>query len=305
MKIINAFFIGLFCVIVGLPHVALAELEVVTTLPGLAAIVKDIGGEHVSVTALVPSTVDPHYLDPRPSLLLALHDADALIVNGMELEVGWLPRLLTNARNNKINPGGAGYLDVSSSVRPLEVPTNTDRSQGDVHAQGNPHFLYDPRQGALVAVAITRRLIAIDSTHAEDYRRNGAAFIEAAKALAREERARFEALPEAQRRVISYHRSLAYLASWLKLKRVANIEPKPGIPPNPGHIAKVLRMMKGGDVGVILQEVYYPREAGEKLAKLGGAKFVVIPAAPNIAEGETYLQFLRRVARMIYEAVDA
>src|SRR5688572_16539722 len=153
-----------------------ASARVVATTPDLAALVRAVGGDLVEVTSLSSASQDPHYVDPRPSLLIPLSKADLLVVNGLQLEAGWLPPLVTNARNTRIQPGSDGYLDASQYVQKLEVPASADRSQGDIHPGGNPHFTFDPRAAKHVVAAIAERLARIDPDHAGDYRESSAAF---------------------------------------------------------------------------------------------------------------------------------
>ena len=151
-----------------LSSVADAKLNVVTSVPSLAALVQEVAGEHVAVTSLSSATEDSHYVDPRPNLMIALNRADVLVVVGMELEIGWLPPLLTGARNNKILQGGQGYVDASAFITALEIPTHhIHRGMGDIHTQGNPHYLYDARNAAPIVLGIAERLGRIDPKNAE------------------------------------------------------------------------------------------------------------------------------------------
>jgi zinc/manganese transport system substrate-binding protein len=280
---------------------AQAQLKVVATLPDLAAIAREVGGERVEVEALARPTEDPHYVDARPSLVVTLHRADLLISNGMELEVGWLPPLQVQARNPKIQPGAAGFLDASTAIVAMEVPVAVDRSQGDIHAQGNPHYTFDARAGLKVGEAISARLMQLDPAGAEVYKARLAKFKEELSAFAREEAARFGALPAERRRVVTFHRSLVYLLDWLQLRRDVNVQPKPGIQPTPSHTAQVLQTMRATGVRAIVQEEFYPRKTSQTLAELGKAKLVVIPGGARFAEGERYIDHLRRLTGMIYE----
>ncbi|HEX8538653.1 MAG TPA: metal ABC transporter substrate-binding protein, partial [Cystobacter sp.] len=168
------------CCLLSLP--AHADLKVVASLPDLAALAKAVGGEHVQVTALALSTQDPHFVDAKPNLALELNRADLLLAIGLELEVGWLPTLQNGARNQRILPSGPGFLDVSQFVNKREVPqTPTDRSNGDVHPGGNPHYLYDPNMGLVVAQGIAEKMIALDAKNAQAYRANLAKFTDELK----------------------------------------------------------------------------------------------------------------------------
>jgi zinc/manganese transport system substrate-binding protein len=191
-----------------LPFPARAELKVVASVPDLAALAKAVGGDRVSVQSLSLSTQDPHFVDARPSLVLELNRADLLLTLGLGMEAGWLPTLQTGARNAKILTGGAGYLDCSQFVRLLEVSGGgTDRSQGDVHTGGNPHYLYDPRAALQVARGIAARLTQLDARNAQVYAQNLARFTSELEAARKGWEQRLAALKGAP--VISFHKSLA------------------------------------------------------------------------------------------------
>lgn len=288
----------------ALPLAAHARLEVVATLPDLAALAREVGGDAVAVTALVDPNEDPHYVDPKPSLVLPLNRADLLIVNGLELEVGWLPPLQVAARNGNIQTGADGYFDASSVVDRLNVPGGkVDRAQGDIHPGGNPHFVFDPRAAARIATALGDRMARLDPTHAEQYRANAKALHDRLDDLAERERARFAALPASQRQVVIYHDSLPYLADWLGLTPVAFVEPRPGIPPTPPHVAKVLQRMKKAEARVILQEAFYPKKTSETLARLAGGRVVVLEGGARFGAGDTYSARITRVAEAIHAAL--
>ncbi len=280
------------------------KVRVVCTLSDLAALAQQVGGPDVEVAHLVDPGQDAHYVDARPSLMLPLARADLLVVNGLELEVGWLPPLQRGARNAAIQVGAAGFLDASIAVRRLQVPgTVASRSQGDVHPAGNPHYLHDARAAAAVAQAIGQRLAQLDPARAARHRARATEVSSALLAFAEAQRTRFAALPEGRRRVVVYHQSLVYLLDWLGIEQAAAIEPLPGIPPNPGHIAKVLATMRALSVPAVLQEPYYPRNAAETLARLAKAKLVVVPGGADVDRGETYLARIRRTVEAIHGAL--
>ena len=258
------------------PGQAFAKLKVVATLPSLAALAQEVGGDLVEVEALAAPTEDPHYVDPRPNLVLKLNRADLLVANGLELEIGWLPPLQAQARNGDVMAGGKGFLDASMFVERQEIPGGKiDRAMGDIHPGGNPHYLFDPRAGARVAQAIADRMAALDPDHAGSYAGRAAVLVASLQGFARSEAARFRALPDAQRQVVTYHKSFTYLLDWLGLKEVATVEPRPGIPTDPGHVAAVLSTLRSTSTRVILQEEYYPRSTSETLGRLAPARVVV------------------------------
>ena len=279
-----------------------AALSVVATLPDLGAIAKTVGGAAVEVTVLASGKQDPHYVDPRPSLMLPLRRADLLLVNGLQLEQGWLPPLIQGARNASIQVGTQGYLDASFFVQRLQVPTTrVSRAMGDVHPGGNPHFTHDPRQGARIATAIGRRMAQLDPAHAKGYIARAKALSTRLAKLVATQRARFAKLPASKRKLVSYHRSLGYLYQWLQLTEVATIEPRPGIPPSPGHTAKVMTTMRQTGVRVIAQESFYPRRVSQTLTRLVKGSVVVLPGGAK--PGETYEARARRTAEVLHAAL--
>ena len=280
---------------------ALAKLRVVATLPDLAAVAREVGGPDVDVTALSYPTQDPHFVDARPSLVITMNKADLLILAGLQLEIGWLPTLITGSRNPRIAPGTPGYLDVSTVVPLKQVPTGQiDRSMGDVHPGGNPHFMADVRNGARVAAAMAQRLSQVDPAHAAGYRARAKALVGKCQAVAKTQTARFATIPADRRQVVTYHQSLIYLLDWLGLTQVQTLEPKPGIPPSPGHVATVLGLMKRIGVEAIIQEEYRPANPGRQVAELTGAKVAVIPGGPDFEQGQDYMSFIREVVDVVY-----
>lgn len=281
---------------------ASAEVEVVTTVPDLAALVMEVGGDHVDVTSMSLPTQDPHFVDAKPSLALRLSRADLLVVVGLNLEVGWLPALQRSARNPKILTGRSGYLDCSAVVSRLEVPRRrVDRSMGDIHPGGNPHYLYSPHQALRCAKAIAGKLARIDPDNAAAYRANASGFKKRlGVAIGRWERALATHQGAA---VVSYHRSWIYLLDWLELEDLATFEPKPGIPPSPAHVAKVMRAARARGVKVILQESFYPSRTAKLVAKKIGAEVVVLPGGAEIRRGERYIERMDRIVAALAKAL--
>ncbi|CAM4305257.1 metal ABC transporter substrate-binding protein [Corallococcus exiguus] len=285
-------FAALCAAVVSLTAVpARADLKVVATLPDLAALAKTVGGDKVDVIALALPTQDPHFVDAKPNLALALNRADLLIAAGLDLEIGWLPTLQMGARNNRILTGNAGYLDASRFVSLQEIPAGqVDRSQGDVHPGGNPHYLYDPRQALKVAAAIEARMSQLDEKNAATYKANLAKFtqeLQAAQTGWEKRLAGFKGVP-----VIAYHRTTAYLQDWLGFKTIAFLEPKPGIPPNPSHVAQVLAQGKANKVKLVLKEDYYPDNIAKLVASKIPAALVTLPGGTDFRSSQTYVQRL-------------
>lgn len=281
-----------------------AQVRVVATTPDLAAIAKAVGGSDVSVTSLAVSTQDPHYVDARPNLLVPLSRAQLLIVNGLELEVGWLPPLLSNARNRNIMPGASGHLDASSAITVLGTPTGpVDRSHGDVHVGGNPHFTFDPRRVKDVASAIRDRLIQIEPAKAAQWRANTTRFHQELDTVIADTARQFSSIPSAKRQIVTYHSSLPYLLNWLGLQEATTVEPLPGIDPTPRHTANVLQTMRTRGLRVILQEEFYPRSTSNTLANMTQGEVVVLPGGTRFERGESYIEHIREVTRLIHAAI--
>jgi zinc/manganese transport system substrate-binding protein len=302
-----SFVVSVLCALVALAadtRTARAdELDVVATVPDLAALARAVGGDLVSVQSLSLPTQDPHFVDARPSLALALNRADLLLQVGMSLEVGWLPVLLTGARNSKILPGNAGHLDCSAFVRALDVPRGPiDRSQGDIHPGGNPHYLIDPRAGAAVARAIAERLSQLDPSHAKTYRANLARVLGELDALRARVQARFAAQRGAA--VITYHRTFSYLADWLGLAIVGYVEPKPGVPPHAAHVAQLLSLARTRKVRAVLQERFYPDATSRTLAERIPAALVRLPGGTDFAGGQSYAAHVEDVSARLLAALE-
>lgn len=281
---------------------AYAKPTLVATLPDLAAIARAVVGDDWNVVVLAEPNEDPHYVDPRPSFLVTLAKADALLFNGLELEIGWLPPLLTNARNGKIQPGGIGHIDASGFVaHKLGVPAKVDRAMGDIHAGGNPHYTIGPVAAAEIARGLAGHLTLLDGARAATYRARADAFIKDLETLAEQERQRFAALPPEKKRVVVYHDSLPYLVAWLGLDQVATIENKPGIKPSPAHVAQVLDTMRARGVKVILQERWHPDTVSKNLATTAGARLVTLQGGAEPKQG--YLARLSALAKAVYDAL--
>jgi len=264
---------------------AAAEVRVVASLPALGAIAREVVGDQGTVATLAPPTQDPHFVDGKPSMMLLLNKADLLLHVGLGLEAGWLPPLVTGARNPKIQQGQPGNLDVMALAGPpLEIQVSTDRALGDVHAGGNPHFWYDPRRVQQVSEGIAERLAQIDPPNAAAYRANAAAFRE--KLAARIAVWEQAMAPHKGRTIVPFHKSLAYLEAWLDLRELATVEPLPGIAPSPGHLASlILRMREVKPAPVVVSEPWYNRTTARTVAEKAGAQLVILPGDVGGAPG--------------------
>jgi zinc/manganese transport system substrate-binding protein len=280
---------------------ASAQLRVTASVPDLAALAREVGGAAIKVDSLSLPTQDPHFVDAKPSLALLLNRSDLLLQVGLELEAGWLPTLLVGSRNPRIQPGSPGHLDCSQFVRRLDVPAApVDRSQGDIHPGGNPHYLYDPRAAEAVVKGIAARLSQLVPAHAAEFARNRDALVTRLQAARTRWQQRLAPLRGAP--VITYHKTFSYLADWLGLDQVGFLEPKPGIPPNPRHVATLLALAQSRKVRLLLQESHYPDTTAKLLAVRIPAPLVRVPSATNIAAGESYVQHLDAVMEMIAHA---
>ncbi|MFT5681878.1 MAG: zinc/manganese transport system substrate-binding protein [Myxococcota bacterium] len=289
---------ALFLLLLTLPLPAFAGIKVVTTVPDLAAITAAIGGEHVDITPLSLPTQDPHFVDARPSLALALSRADLLVAVGLDLEIGWLPVLQQGARNARIQVGSRGYLDCSQFVMRLEVPgADLSRAQGDVHPGGNPHYLVDPRAALAVASGIATRLVELDPKHAADYTAGLTAFQSDLLAAQVGWSEKLAGLSE--RPMVAYHRSWPYLADWAGFSITAYIEPKPGIPPSPSHLVSVLASIEREGVSTIIQESYYPSGTAQQVADRSGTRLVVLPGGSDFAGGQSYIAHIDEIVTLL------
>ncbi len=281
---------------------AAGALRVLATVPDLAAIARAVAGPRAEVTSLTLPTQDPHFVDARPHLSLQLNRADLLLVVGLDLEAGWLPVLLKGARNPAILPGRAGHLDCSAVVRLREVQrTRVDRSMGDIHPGGNPHYLVDPDNAARVARALARRLAKLDAEGRGVYAANAerlAAGLAAARA-----RWRAALAPYGVVKVVTYHRSWVYFTEALGLRTVAYLEPKPGVPPSAAHVLSVIRAVRREGVKLLLQEEYYPDRTARLLAEKTGARLLLLPGGTRLRQGQSFLQRLDATAARVIAAL--
>lgn len=278
-----------------------APLKVMATVPELAAIARQVGGDEVVVSTMAQPGQDPHFVDARPSLALDLHKADLLIAVGLDLEIGWLPVLQSGARNPRILRGGPGWLDASTVIQPLDVaPAGIDRSQGDLHPGGNPHYLLDPRNVARVAAAISSRLAMLRPERRALFDTRLHEFL--AELSARQAVWEARLAPLAGKRVLSYHRSLSYLFDWLGLRSAGELEPKPGIPPSPAHLSSLLLRLEADKPLFLLQEPWYPERTAVMFSKRLGIAHAVLPVGPKIAEGESWIDWMERVVDVIAQA---
>ncbi|MEO6324497.1 MAG: metal ABC transporter substrate-binding protein [Thermoanaerobaculia bacterium] len=288
IRSISLVFLALALSIANPVHAA-RKLRVVTTLSDFASLAETLGGERVEALSLAKGYQDPHFVEPKPSFILKLHDADLLIVAGLELEIGYLPPLLEQARNEKVRPNGAGYLDASVGCDILEKPTTqVTRAMGDVHPYGNPHYWLEPKNGRVIARAIAERLSTLDPAGKDVYQKNLAAF----ETKLTEAQARWEQklAPYANAKVVTYHNSWPNFAKAFKLDVVGFLEPKPGIPPSPQHKLEIINLIRQQKVPVILMEVYFDRKDPDFVASKSGAQVVVLtPSVGGVPAAKDYI----------------
>ena len=329
-------FLALCFALAASPAVA-ETLRVVATVPDLADLAQTVGGDAVSVTALVRGPQDAHFVEPRPSFIRTLHDADLLIRVGMELEVGWLPTLLQSARNPALQPGAEGHLDASTAIVPLEVPAaGVDRSMGDVHPYGNPHYLSDPLNGLRVARLIAERLARLRPAEAAQFEARRDAFTRGLlerlvgvalagattpdaleTALARDELDALAAelgvpvggwlgtLRSARGTpVVQDHRLWPYFARRFGLVPVMELEPRPGIAPTTAHVAAVVERVEAQKIPLILASSYFDSRTAERVAERTGARVVVLAHQVGAREGtDDYLATIEYNVRQVSGAL--
>jgi zinc/manganese transport system substrate-binding protein len=253
-----------------------AKLNVVATLPDFGSIAEQIGGEHVKVTSIAKGTEDPHFVDARPSYIRILNQADVLIEGGAELEIGWLPPLVNNARNSKILGDAPGHVILSRGLPLLEVPAGAvDRSMGDVHPLGNPHFWLDPANAKPMAARLAEVFSQLDPKNAKQYANNLAKFNAKVDKKMAEWAKQME--PYKGTKVVTYHKSFDCLLQRFGLELIGTLEPKPGIEPSPTHINALIPRAKSAGVKLILVETFRPRRTPERVAKETGAKLLILP----------------------------
>ena len=262
----------LFSVLGALP--ADAKLRVVAALPDVADIARQIGGDRISVETIAEGSQDPHKVPVKPSFVTKLNRADALVVQGLGLEHAFIPALLEAARNDRIMPGAVAYIDASLYIKPLEVPSSQNRTQGELHPLGNPHFNLDPEQGRPMARAIAEGLERVDPAGASAYRDGLARFTaQLDRKIAEWQKL---AAPLRGLKFVSYHQDLVYLADRYGMQQVGTIEVKPGIPPTPGHLEELLAAMQREKVTVIIREISYDPGTARSLAERTGARIAKI-----------------------------
>ena len=280
MKTILRYVFALGSVVVALPA---AALNVFACEPEWGALAQELGGDKVSVYSATTALQDAHRIEARPSLIARIRSADLLVCSGSELEIGWIPLLLTQSGNNKIQLGSPGYFEASQFVVKLEIPKVIDRSLGDIHPGGNPHVHTDPRNIARVAQALGERMAQLDPANADNYRSRGKSFLERWQAaIARWER---QAAPLKGVPVVVYHKDFSYFINWVGMKEAASLEPKPGIPPTPSHLAGLVDQMKRQPAKLIVYSPYNSPQAAQFLSERAHIPAVMLPFTVGGSDG--------------------
>jgi zinc/manganese transport system substrate-binding protein len=251
----------------------LAKTTVVATLPWIGSVASDIGKDRIDVTTLVKPNQDPHSIEAKPSMILAARKADIIMYNGLDLEIGYLPVLIESSKNPKIQAGKPGNLDCSRYVTVIEKPTSVDRSMGDVHPLGNPHYVLSPSNVGKVAEGVVRALSQVDPVNGDFYRSNGDAF----QTKLRGKIDHWTAIAPRGRKYIAYHHFFEYLAREFGFQIVGYIEEKPGIPPSAAHIERVLDLLRQGKADAIISTGFYERRAPEYLSQKAGVRVLILP----------------------------
>jgi zinc/manganese transport system substrate-binding protein len=282
---------------------ASADLIVVTTTEDLASLAREVGGDAVSVEALARGYQDPHFVDAKPSFILKLTKADLLVVVGRDLELGWLPPLVQQSRNPRIQPGAPGYLDASLTARILDIPTGpVTRAMGDVHALGNPHYWLDPANGRRVAAAIVDKLIALRPEHALLFNERYAGLVQRLSAAEQ----RWDAIMAPYRgvKVVTYHRSWPNFAERFGLDVVGYVEPRPGIPPSSAHTRNLIQEMRRQQVKLLLVEPYFDAKTPNAIAREAGARVVQLaPSVGGAPEAKDYFALFEHDLGLMADAI--
>jgi zinc/manganese transport system substrate-binding protein len=288
---------------IGAAHAA-GRLSIVTTTPDLASIAASIGGDRVTVESLSKGYQDPHFVDAKPSYLLKLRKADLFIEVGRDLEIGWAPGLLNNARNARIQPGGPGFVDASTGVRILEQGGRVGREQGDVHPLGNPHYWLNPENGLIIAGNVRDALTRLAPADAPYFQQRYTEFASrlAAKLAAWKKAA--AAMGLTGMKVVTYHRSWPYFAEAFGLDVVDYVEPRPGVPPAPRHVQELTELMKGQKVGLLIVEPYFDPKLPSRIAQSAGVPMAILPPSVGaVPHTDSYLDLFDAQLDVIRKAL--
>ncbi len=294
--------LALFCAIVAARSLAHSadQIRVVATTNDLASVARAVGGDNVEVMTLARPTEDPHFVDGKPSFIRVVNQADVLIEGGAALEAGWLPPLIANGRNTRVALGSPGRVVASQGLSLLDVPPVLDRSMGDVHPYGNPHFMLDPVAAEAVAQSIAVSLCAIDAERCSDYEKNSSQFRSAINARMPVWQAALG--PFKGQKIVTYHKDYDYFLRRFGLVVAGTLEPKPGIPPSPAYLAALIPRMKMEHVRLILIEPFRERSNPDFVAEATGAQVLVLPTIPS-GKHPDYIGHIDSDVRLLAEAL--
>ena len=297
-----AFFLSLLG---PLPVRAESKLQIMTATTDLAALAQEIAGDKADVESIARGYQDPHFVEAKPSFPLKLRKADLLIVVGLELEIGWLPPLITQSTNPKVQVGAPGYFDASRFARILEIPTGAvTRAEGDVHPQGNPHYWLDPENGLRIAKGIADKLTQMRPGDAAYFAQRYSSFEQRIKEA--DQRWQAQMKPYVGRKIVTYHRSWPNFADHFHLDVVGYVEPRPGIPPSPQHTVELIGQMKRDGVKIILVEPYFDLKTPQSVAQQTGAQVVVLmPSVGGEKEVTDYFKLFDYDVNLLLKALSA
>jgi zinc/manganese transport system substrate-binding protein len=309
-KISNAILAGMALLALALPSAPPAaaadrKTQIITATTDLAAIVQEIGGDRVDVESIARGYQDSHFVEAKPSFLLKLRKADLLVVVGLELEIGWLPPLIQQSGNPRIQVGAPGYFDASRFAKILEIPTGAvTRAEGDVHPQGNPHYWLDPENGLRIAKGVQTKLSEMRPGDAGYFAQRYATFEQRIQQAGQQWAEQMK--PYAGRKIVSYHRSWPNFAEYFHLIVAGYVEPRPGIPPSPQHTVELMRMMKHDGIKVIVVEPYFDLKTPNAVARETGAQVVVLmPSVGGEKEITDYFKLFEYDIAKLKQAFDA
>jgi zinc/manganese transport system substrate-binding protein len=278
------------CFLMTAPAGAQSKLNVIATTEDLASITREVGGDHITVDSIAKGYQDPHFVEAKPSFILKLQKADLLVLVGRDLEIGWLPPLIQQSRNSKIQVGADGYLDASLQAQILEVPTGTlTRAEGDVHPLGNPHYWMDPENGKIIAQEVFDKLVKFRPGDRAYFEQNLNSF--RGRLADAEKRWTAMMAPYKGIKVVTYHRSFPNFAERFGLDIVGYVEPKPGIPPTPQHTLDLINQMKKANIKIVLVEPYFDLKTPNAIGRGAGAEVLVMPpSVGGVKEATDYFK---------------
>ena len=297
--------VAVAALIASVPARAQGKLNVMAATEDLASIAREVAGDRADIDSIARGYQDPHFVEAKPSFILKLQKADVLIVVGRELEIGWLPPLIQQSRNAKIQPGAAGYVDASMNARILDIPQGQiTRAMGDVHPQGNPHYWLDPENGKAIAQSIAAKLSELRPSDKAYFEQRLGDF---SKRLNEAEQRWLAAMaPYKGLKIVTYHRSYTNLADRFGLEVIGYVEPRPGIPPTPQHTLDLISEMKRQNVKIVMVEPYFDLKTPNAIGRSTGAQVLVVPpSVGGVKEASDYFKLFDYDVNLIVNAVKA